>query len=214
MSIGDVRRFLALMSEWRKELDELGEVILERGHPQFDASYRFFDCTIKLQPWATLSPTWWSGHVWGHDSILTRLNVPLEAVGDSFVCRFTRDTARAYMLLHVFMHEIGHHLYFVRNGMTSDRSEKYAEEFALRFEGLMWAAIRGQVWRSRRARRNRLTARSVSAPRPPPPRSAADPGAPLAAPPRATPRPAVTRRARPRSRRTKRAHIPSSCDCG
>lgn len=61
--------------------------------------------------------------------------------------RFDRRTAADYMLLHVFLHELGHHVdasTSPRKGWTK-RGEDYAELWALRTADAMWDA-----WVSRR----------------------------------------------------------------
>ena len=61
--------------------------------------------------------------------------------------RFDRRTAADYMLLHVFLHELGHHVDAMtppRKGRTT-RGEDYAELWALRTADAMWDA-----WVSRR----------------------------------------------------------------
>lgn len=49
-------------------------------------------------------------------------------------CRFTIAQARAFTLLHVFLHELGHHFdWLSRRGAYCQRSEEFAEDFANRF---------------------------------------------------------------------------------
>ena len=65
----------------------------------------------------------------------------------NILVRFDRKTAADYMLLHVFLHELGHHVDAMappRKGRTT-RGEDYAELWALRTADAMWDA-----WVSRR----------------------------------------------------------------
>jgi hypothetical protein len=67
--------------------------------------------------------------------------VPVERTPDGeIVCHFTEATARAYQLLHVLLHEIGHHhdLMTTRSRKECARGETYAEEYAYRYEALIW----------------------------------------------------------------------------
>jgi hypothetical protein len=62
-----------------------------------------------------------------------RLGVSFDAGTDPVVCRFTESQARAYVLLHVFMHELGHHWDMThQKHRDATRGEDYAEQFANR----------------------------------------------------------------------------------
>ena len=60
-----------------------------------------------------------------------RLNVPCVPTRDGYLCQFTAETARAYQLLNIFMHELGHHR--DRMGTDSQRRASHGENFALRY---------------------------------------------------------------------------------
>lgn len=73
----------------------------------------------------------------------------IERVDDGIVCyerlflvKFVPRTVRAFQLLHVFLHELGHHL----DAMSSPakgyvvRGESYAEAWAIRHEATVWDA--------------------------------------------------------------------------
>jgi hypothetical protein len=55
-------------------------------------------------------------------------------------CRFTPVQARAFQLLHVFLHELGHHRDAVRAPHVGwiVRGESYAEQYANRYAGRIW----------------------------------------------------------------------------
>ena len=58
-----------------------------------------------------------------------------------YKCRFEESTVRAYLLLHIFLHELGHHYDNITTpykGWTV-RGEVYAEEYALRYEQQIWS---------------------------------------------------------------------------
>ncbi len=75
-----------------------------------------------------------------HADLLERLGVVVCKVGGRWVAEWTEDQARAYQLLHVFLHELGHH----HDRMTTwaarrtARGEPFAERFALELEELIW----------------------------------------------------------------------------
>ena len=79
-----------------------------------------------------------------HADIFGRLGVSNEGKENGVMCRFTEEQARAYVLLHFFMHELGHH----HDGMNQKhrdgtKGEDYAERFAnSRFDQLFQAYVR------------------------------------------------------------------------
>ena len=63
------------------------------------------------------------------------------AIGDNEVlCKWTEAQARAYQLLHIFLHELGHHHDRMTTKSKSDasRGELYAEAYALKYEAEIW----------------------------------------------------------------------------
>jgi hypothetical protein len=66
-----------------------------------------------------------------HEEELTRLGVSHDRSKKGVFCRFTEAQARAFMLLHVFMHELGHHYDRLnQKHLGASRGEEYAERFA------------------------------------------------------------------------------------
>ena len=88
-----------------------------------------------------------------HRHVLDRLDVPIEPVFDtpedeeccrpklfSQVCRFTEESARGFQLMHVFLHELGHHhdRMTTRSKRFASRGEGYAEHYANRYADRIW----------------------------------------------------------------------------
>jgi len=69
-----------------------------------------------------------------------RLDVRYEIKRDGVICYFKEDQIKAYQLLHILLHEIGHH--HDRINTKSKRSpahgEKYAESYAFKYEKIIW----------------------------------------------------------------------------
>jgi hypothetical protein len=62
-----------------------------------------------------------------HQQIFDRLGVSYDRLEDRVMCRFTEAQARAFMLLHVFMHELGHHFDRIhQKHFGSTKGEDYA----------------------------------------------------------------------------------------
>jgi hypothetical protein len=79
-----------------------------------------------------------------HKRIFDRLGVNYDLQGDMIFCRFTEAQARGFMLLHVFIHELGHHHdHMNQKHRGSTRGEDYAEHFAnTRFDVLHRAYVK------------------------------------------------------------------------
>jgi len=67
-----------------------------------------------------------------HKDIFDRLDVPAEKQGDQVLCRFDEASIRAYQLLHILLHELGHHhdRMTTRSQRQACRGEQYAEAYA------------------------------------------------------------------------------------
>jgi hypothetical protein len=74
---------------------------------------------------------------------ISRLRIPIEQGSDGgLVAKWTEETVRAYQLLDVLLHELGHH----HDRMTTraqkeiPRGESYAEQYASRYADRIWDA--------------------------------------------------------------------------
>jgi hypothetical protein len=76
--------------------------------------------------------------------VFDRLGVSHDRQEHAVMCRFTDAQARAFTLLHVFVHELGHHYDRThQKHLGSTKVEDYAERFATsRFEELFPAYAR------------------------------------------------------------------------
>ncbi len=80
-------------------------------------------------------------HYRAHQDIFERLGVPCGETTDGyFLCKFDEVTIRDYQLLHILLHELGHHhdRMTTRTQKRSGRGEKYAEDYALQHEAAIW----------------------------------------------------------------------------
>ena len=79
-----------------------------------------------------------------HQNLYQKLGLSFDYLKDTVVCRFTEEQARAFMLLHILMHELGHHFdHITQKHIDASRGEVYAERFATsRFDQLFPAYIR------------------------------------------------------------------------
>jgi hypothetical protein len=95
-------------------------------------------CAWPTQLWSTTDVA-----IYERDrSMLERLSVPVERRGREVLLRWTKPTARAFQLLDVFLHELGHHhdQMTTRSRREAARGEPYAEEYARRHGRAIWEA--------------------------------------------------------------------------
>ncbi len=73
--------------------------------------------------------------------IFDRLEVPIVETSEGLVMRFTPATLRAYQLLYVLLHELGHHhdRMTTRSKYRASRGEKFAELYARTHAELIWS---------------------------------------------------------------------------
>jgi hypothetical protein len=136
----DVRRFLGLLPDWEELSRGLRAVVLAAGCWCCYGTY--YDVgVVRLRAWRRelweRTSIWWYAQ---HRALLDRLGVPGEFTEEGYVLQFTAATARAYQLLHVFLHELGHHhdRMTTRARTHSARGEDYADDYALRYMDRVW----------------------------------------------------------------------------
>jgi hypothetical protein len=136
----DVGRFVALLPDWDEVSRGLDVILLGRGRPGCDGWYNGGVLAVCAWPagmvWE-LDPDWYAGHC----LFLDRIGVPVEFTAEGeFVVRWTPSTARAYQLVHVFLHELGHHIdrMTTRTRRSCARGEGWAEGYAWAYEAVIW----------------------------------------------------------------------------
>jgi hypothetical protein len=141
----DVRDFVELIPEWPAHCIGIEKILLGRGGRDLGGLYvsypREKTGTITLDAWdGDLWRTYDAAYFAEHWHLFARLGVAHETVADGVECRFTEAQARAFLLLHVFLHELGHHVDRMRSaGQRDSKSgEPYAERFANDLLETMW----------------------------------------------------------------------------
>jgi hypothetical protein len=145
----DVQAFIEIIPEWQRLSERLGRIVLAAKSDDADGQYAFYhreeSGEIFLHPWP--DDLWFEltvAYFKAHQAIFERLGVSCDAQEDGVVCRFTEAQARAFMLLHVFLHELGHHYDYVhQKHFNATKGEDYAERFATsRFDRLFPEYVR------------------------------------------------------------------------
>lgn len=136
-----IREFACIVPEWDRLADGLDAIVLAGARPGLDGWYE--NRVVCICAWdKDIVQEYPVEHVEAHAGLLDRLQVERTDDGDGYaLCRFTESTARAFQLLHVLLHELGHHYDYMSVGNARDplpRGEPFAEEWAYRYEKLVW----------------------------------------------------------------------------
>jgi hypothetical protein len=136
----DVLDFVRLLPDWRALSRGLNAIVLASGRWNCDGWHRpgvVAVCAWERELWRELT---WRGYA-EHKDLFERLEVPCEELADGYyLCKFTEPAIRAYQLLHVLLHELGHHhdRMTTRSRAEACRGEDYAETYARKYEPLVW----------------------------------------------------------------------------
>lgn len=133
----DLRQFTDLIPDWSTLSHGLEAIRLSSGDDGTDGFYRFYNRentgTIALSAlpsdlWVNLNEQYFGEH----RHIFDRIGVSYDKSEDGWICRFTASKAKAFMLLHVFVHELGHHVdrMSTKNKRSTPKGEDFAERFA------------------------------------------------------------------------------------
>jgi hypothetical protein len=143
LSKRDIQAFIDLIPGWDRYSERLERIVLARPVNSWDGAHVFYfrEETGSIFLYAWREDLWIElagSYFDSHRGIFETLGVSFDRGNECSVCRFTEPQARAFMLLHVFMHELGHHYDRIHQKHPhSSKGEDYAEKFALsRFEQL------------------------------------------------------------------------------
>lgn len=135
----DLAKFIALLPDWAGLSKGLNAVVLAPGEPWSHGWHTAG--VVGLCAWEReLRQCVHREYYREHREILKRLEVPVERIGDAYHCQFDEAAARAFQLLHVFLHELGHHhdRMATRSKRQASRGESYAEQYARQHEDVIW----------------------------------------------------------------------------
>tara|TARA_R110001592_G_scaffold254129_2_gene517448 strand:+ start:16557 stop:17162 length:606 start_codon:yes stop_codon:yes gene_type:complete len=133
----DIHDFTDLIPDWCDISEGIESVILDTGDEYADGYYKHYNregtgaIWLSAWPsdlWITFNKEYFEEHEW----LLQELGVPIEEEKDEFICHFVPSTAKAFMLLHVFLHELGHHVDKLRSRKKNIMrgGEAFAEQYA------------------------------------------------------------------------------------
>lgn len=136
----DVERFVQLIPNWNELSRGLDLISLDCGRPGCDGWYdrgAIGICAWPIEMSYPIKLSWYAEH----REFLNRIGVRVEDNGPrhDVVIHWTPDTARAYQICHVFLHELGHHRdrMSTRSRRRCARGEPFAEDYAFDLEPLV-----------------------------------------------------------------------------
>jgi hypothetical protein len=142
VTVAQLRQFLHLLPDWGELTVGLDAIVLDDGNQ--DCMGWCTEGVVAVCAWRR--NLWWNdadpGFIAEHHPILDLLDVPVVKAGRRYSVEWTEAQARAFQLLHILTHELGHH----HDRMTSKhqeqmgRGEPYAETYALRVMDEVWPA--------------------------------------------------------------------------
>jgi hypothetical protein len=135
----DIVKFLQILPNWEELNIELDAIILAEGGGS-DGWYSngvLAICAWEKDKSVTLNKDYFNDH----KDIFERLKLEYEIKSSGVICHFNEKQIIAYQLLHIFLHELGHHHDRVSTKEKIDnapRGERYAEDYALKYERIIW----------------------------------------------------------------------------
>ncbi len=145
----DVQAFIDIIPDWHRYSERLERIVLASRSDGCDGAHEFYHReetgAIFLHAWredlwVDLTVPYFNSH----QQVFEALGLSYDHGEECVTCRFTEAQARAFMLLHIFMHELGHHYDRIhQKHLDSSKGEDHAERFATsRFEQLFPPYVR------------------------------------------------------------------------
>lgn len=135
----DIERFIELIPDWDELSRGVNVILLDCARRGCDGWYKRGVVAVCAWPREMRYPMGVDWHL-AHARFLDRIGLRVERDGDDRIAHWTDSAVRAYQLLHVFLHELGHHhdRMMTRSRRWPERGEDYAEQYAWAYEELVW----------------------------------------------------------------------------
>lgn len=137
----DIVDFASIVPHWDEIQKGLEAIVLSEGCDDYDGCYCYDEGIIEICAWPCEighdAESWYFSE---HEELLQKLKVRHQESDTGIFLDFNEPQARAFQLLHVLMHEIGHHMDVMstRSRMYIARGEGYAERYANEYTRLIW----------------------------------------------------------------------------
>jgi hypothetical protein len=140
LSVEDVREFIKLIPNWNLLSHGPEAIVLcwdEDAHG-WSTKNVIAVCSWPRDLWIEYETKFFESH----RELLERLGVEYECAPEGVLCKFTEQQAKAFQLLHIFLHELGHQVdrMAVKNPSRAHNGEPFAEGFAYAWEKKVWDA--------------------------------------------------------------------------
>lgn len=142
LTVKHIYRFIDLLPDWSELSRGLNAVVLAGAHPEAMGWHR--PGIVAICAWEReLIQNWDTDFVEDHREILDRLGVEREHTKQPLsgeLCYFDEKSIRGFQLMHIFLHELGHHhdRMTTRSKQDSSRGESYAEQYAINYAEQIW----------------------------------------------------------------------------
>lgn len=132
----DLEQFVDILPEWKELSKGLNAVVLAPGrggcmgwHRRGVVGICAWDRELAWEE--CLDPFFHE-----HRGLLEKLNIPYRPNGKYWTVDFDADRAKAFQLIHIFIHELGHHhdRMTTRSKANPARGEGFAEQYANLYE--------------------------------------------------------------------------------
>ncbi|MBV9196624.1 MAG: hypothetical protein JO168_21000 [Solirubrobacterales bacterium] len=142
VTINQLRAVIHMLPDWDEVAIGLDAIALAPGRSPVEGLYFTGFGVIDICAWPRRL---WdhaavASHVAAHRELLDRLGVDYRRNHHGYEIRWTEAQARAYQLLHILPHELGHHHDLITSSRKRSigRGESYAEEYANRALDELW----------------------------------------------------------------------------
>jgi hypothetical protein len=139
LSKADIQKFIDILPDWAElSVGRKAIILAERSDCYgWHSTGVIGICAWDRELWQEYNTKFYLEHV----GVFERLGVEsVDLEDDYWECRFTEDQAKAFQLLHILLHELGHHHdRMTTKSKRTSRGEPYAEEYALKYMDVIWA---------------------------------------------------------------------------
>lgn len=136
----DIIQFIEIIPNWDIYSEDLNAILLDEGDLNIDGIY-YYEGVISLSAWPIerdiqVNKSYYADH----KALFKRLGVNAIKRQDHYYLEFNEDQIKAFQLLHILLHELGHHYDRIKtkSRLSSVRGEQFAEDFAFENEEKMW----------------------------------------------------------------------------
>jgi hypothetical protein len=141
VTIAQLRTFIGLLPDWDEVAVGLHGIVLGAGEEHVHGWAG--DGVVALLAWE--HELWWEDCApWfaeEHREVFDLIGVAVIRHGRRLQVQWTEEQARAFQLLHILPHELGHHHDAITTrSWRGSRGEAYAEDYALRVQNQVWPA--------------------------------------------------------------------------